>query len=116
MNITTHITDGIPSADLFGRFDAYEVPKFIAWLDSTVKATAPFAVINLASVDFIDSSGLSALVKGLKRCREYGGDLVLCQLQHTVRTIFELTRLDSAFKIHPDEQSALQSIEQSMAQ
>jgi anti-sigma B factor antagonist len=113
MDISTEVYNGIPTAALTGRFDAFEVPSFVKWLESNITPGTPFAIINLAGVEFIDSSGLTALVKGLKRCREREGDLVLCELQQAVQIIFELTRLDTAFKIYHDEQSALQSLVQS---
>ncbi len=66
-------------------------------------------VVDLGGVSFIDSSGLSALVLGMKRCRENEGDLRLCRLQTPVRMIFELTRLHQAFEIHGDEGAAVRA-------
>ncbi len=56
-------------------------------------------VIDLAAVDFMDSSGLVSLVKGLKTARANGCRLVLCNVQTPVRLILELTQLDSVFEI-----------------
>jgi anti-sigma B factor antagonist len=56
-------------------------------------------VIDLAAVDFMDSSGLVSLVKGLKAARQSGCRLVLCSVQTPVRLILELTQLDSVFEI-----------------
>jgi len=94
--------------ELSGRFDAYEVPLVNRWFDE--HTTAQHVIVNLGGVGFIDSSGLSTLVKGLKRCRNHNGDLYLCNLQQAVTIIFELTRLDKAFNIYDDEQSALDAI------
>ena len=66
-------------------------------------------VVNLAGVNFIDSTGLATLVQGMKHCRQEKGDLRLCGLQQPVRIIFELTRLDKAFEILTDEESAVNS-------
>ncbi|MEZ4681164.1 MAG: STAS domain-containing protein [Caldilineaceae bacterium] len=60
-------------------------------------------------MDFMDSSGLAALVQGMKKCRDRGGDLRLCQLQQPVRMILELTRLDKALDIFPSEGDAIAS-------
>jgi anti-anti-sigma factor len=57
-------------------------------------------VIDLAKVDFMDSSGLAALVKGLSAIRSNGCRLVICNLQAPVRMIFELTQMDSVFEIY----------------
>lgn len=107
MNIETHTAEHTPVAALKGRFDAFEVPKFNQWLLDNINADNPHAVVNLSGVEFIDSSALAALVKGLKRCREFGGDLILCEMQQAVTIIFELTRLDKAFRISQDEKDAL---------
>ncbi|MEH2011058.1 STAS domain-containing protein [Nostoc sp. UHCC 0926] len=56
-------------------------------------------VIDLVEVNFMDSSGLVPLVKGLKAARQSGCRLVLCNVQAPVRLIFELTHLDSVFEI-----------------
>ncbi|MDZ8187471.1 MAG: STAS domain-containing protein [Nostoc sp. ChiSLP02] len=56
-------------------------------------------IIDLAEVNFMDSSGLVPLVKGLKAARESGCRLVLCNVQTPVRLILELTQLDSVFEI-----------------
>ena len=56
-------------------------------------------VIDLASVNFMDCSGLLALVTGLKTARQSGCRLVLCHLQAPVRIVFELTQLDEVFEI-----------------
>jgi anti-anti-sigma factor len=56
-------------------------------------------VVDLAQVDFMDSSGLLALVGGLKVARENNCRLVLCHLPEPIKLILELTQLDSVFKI-----------------
>lgn len=56
-------------------------------------------VFDFAQVNFMDSYGLIALIKALKVARKSGCRLVLCNLQASVRLIFELTQLDSVFEI-----------------
>ncbi len=96
---------------LDGRFDAHNAPEVVEWLEKNIEPNAAQLVINLAEVKFIDSTALAALVKGIKRCRQLGGDLRLCGLQKPVQIIFELTRLDKAFYIFADEKAALASFE-----
>jgi anti-sigma B factor antagonist len=64
-------------------------------------------VVDLSDVVLVDSSGLAALVGGMKQARQGGGDLMLAGLQATVRIIFELTRLDRAFDIANDRDAAI---------
>ncbi|MEG4894966.1 STAS domain-containing protein [Microcoleus sp. F10-B4] len=56
-------------------------------------------VIDMTAVDFIDSSGLCALVGGLNAARHRGCRLVICNLSATVKLIFEITQLDQLFEI-----------------
>ena len=67
-------------------------------------------VIDLAQVDFLDSYGLVALVTGLKAALNSGTCLVLCNLQASVRIIFELTQLDSIFEIYESYEAFLTSL------
>jgi anti-anti-sigma factor len=56
-------------------------------------------VMNLATVDFMDSSGLGAVVTAVKFARSKGCRLVMCQPSATARLIFEITQLDRVFEI-----------------
>lgn len=68
-------------------------------------------VIDLASVDFMDCSGLVALVTGLKAARQSGCRLVLCNVQAPVRIVFELTQLDEVFEIFESYDAVLTTVE-----
>ncbi len=68
-------------------------------------------VIDLAAVDFMDSSGLVPLVKGLKAARQTGCRLVLCNVNPPVKVILELTQLDSVFEIFPKYEDIFASVE-----
>jgi anti-sigma B factor antagonist len=56
-------------------------------------------VIDFADTGYIDSSGLGVLVSLSKKIREAGGDLRLAALNEDLRTLFELTKLDTLFSI-----------------
>ena len=94
---------------LSGRFDAYEAPRIKHWLFEQMELKENRIVVNLADVNFVDSSALAVLVQGMKHCRQQAGDLRICALQSQVRIIFELTRLDRAFEIFAAESEAIHS-------
>jgi anti-sigma B factor antagonist len=101
-------TDGkIAILELVGRFDAFEVPPVKEWLKNVSTAPPAQVVVNLSQIHFIDSSGLSSLVQGMKHCRQHEGNLHLCGMQQPVQIIFELTRLDKAFDIFAGEDEAI---------
>ena len=65
-------------------------------------------VIDFANTGYIDSSGLGVLVSLSKKIREQGGELRLSSLNEDLRTLFELTKLDTLFRIADDKEQALE--------
>jgi anti-sigma B factor antagonist len=65
-------------------------------------------VIDFANTGYIDSSGLGVLVSLSKKIREQGGELRLSSLNEDLRTLFELTKLDTLFKIADTKEKALE--------
>jgi anti-sigma B factor antagonist len=63
-------------------------------------------VIDFSRTGYIDSSGLGALVSISKRVREQGGDLRLSGLNEDLRSLFELTKLDTLFAISETAEQA----------
>ena len=67
-------------------------------------------VIDFAETGYIDSSGLGVLVSLSKKIREQGGELRLSGLNEDLRTLFELTKLDTLFRIADSKDEALSGI------
>jgi anti-sigma B factor antagonist len=66
-------------------------------------------LIDFSRTGYIDSSGLGALVSISKRVRETGGELRLSGLNEDLRSLFELTKLDTLFAITDTPEQALTS-------
>jgi anti-sigma B factor antagonist len=64
-------------------------------------------LIDFAQTGYIDSSGLGALVTLARKVREDGGDLRLSGLNEDLRSLFELTKLDTLFAISETPDQAL---------
>lgn len=64
-------------------------------------------VVDLGRLEFVDSSGLGALVAGLRSARAAGGDLRLANASPQVATVLRLTNLDRVLRVHEDAASAL---------
>lgn len=62
-------------------------------------------LVDFTDTGYIDSSGLGVLVSLAKKMREEGGELRLAGLNEDLKTLFELTKLDTLFTIvdSPDE-------------
>jgi len=67
-------------------------------------------VIDFQQTGYIDSSGLGVLVSLSKKIREQGGELRLSGLNEDLRTLFELTKLDTLFRITDTKEEALQGL------
>ncbi len=64
-------------------------------------------IVQLEQVRFIDSSGLGALLSGHKNAAAKAGKLMLSNVQQSVLSMFELTRLNRVFEIYTDLNAAL---------
>ena len=64
-------------------------------------------IIDLSGVEFIDSSGLGALVGFFKKVRVGEGDVKLAGPSDSIVKIFQLTRLDKVFAMFPTREAAL---------
>jgi len=66
-------------------------------------------VLDLSEVEFIDSSGLGAIVSSLKTIGNEG-DLVICRIRETVMNLFRLTRMNRVFQIFSSEDEAVKAL------
>jgi anti-sigma B factor antagonist len=84
---------------LRGELDIADAAGVAAAL-AAVAARKPDIVLDLAGLEFIDSSGVAALARGRKHARRAGGDLRLAAPQQQVLRVLTLTRLVDAFPVH----------------
>ncbi|MBG0794321.1 STAS domain-containing protein [Methylocystis sp. H62] len=89
------------------RIDAHNSGELKDLVLKTLEGGAKNVVIDLARVQFIDSSGLGALLSGYKNASLRTSGFALAGLQPRVRSMFELTRLHRVFDIYPSLQLAL---------
>ena len=84
-----------------GRLNMVAAPALKDLVAEHVAAGRDRIVVDLAEVIFIDSSGLGALIAGLKTTRLAGGDLRIAQVPQQVMTVLRLTNLDRVLRAHP---------------
>ncbi len=109
MNIVKQQHGAIVELRLNGRLDATTAPRLRQEIQDRLEAGQRQLVIELAGVDFIDSTGLGGLVTALRTTVKEGGMLKLAAIRAEVRRVFELTRLDKLFEIFPDTAAAVTS-------
>ncbi len=66
----------------------------------------PAVLVELSDVNYIDSSGIAALVEGYQTAKVKSVQFGLLQISDAVRSVLELARLDQVFPIHADLGSA----------
>lgn len=93
-----------------GRLDLHGGKALEKNLAELMLQPGELCAIDLTQIDFMDSSGLVALVTGLKATRNNGCRLVFCNVQAPVRLIFELTHLDSVFEIFENYEAVLRTV------
>jgi anti-sigma B factor antagonist len=94
---------------LKGEIDLHVSPVVTASLNAIIEKKPDRLVIDLSDVSYIDSAGLASLIQGMQKVEAYGGKFLLAGLQETVRSIFEISRLDQVFQVFPDVDTALAS-------
>jgi len=101
--------DGSWTVSLSGRLNGASVPLFKNYIVDMVDAGKKKLVIDMGGLVFIDSSGLSALISGLKCAREPGGWLKLTGLRDQPLSVIKLMLLDRIFEILPEADAAGQN-------
>src|SRR5215467_5444416 len=92
---------------LKGEIDLHVSPSITASLNRMIEKKPKRLVVDLSDVTYIDSAGLAALIQAMQKVEGYGGKFLLAGLQETVRSIFEISRLDQVFQIFPNADAAL---------
>ena len=83
------------------RLDAASAPQLKAAILAAVEGGAMTLIMDCSATEFIDSSGLAALVSGHKTMRTKKGAFLLIGIQGGARDIFDLTRMDLVFSMYP---------------
>lgn len=99
MNIEISSTATEARAVLTGRFDAHETEAFREAIEPYVDHGEQSFAVDLAMVNFVDSSALAELVRAMKHCAERDKNFVIENPSNPVAVILELTGLDKAFSI-----------------
>lgn len=89
-----------------GRVDLLSAPDLRRALTETVLSGKCRLIVDLNDVPFIDSSGLAALISGLKAARLAGGDLRVARATDQAQNVFRLTKLDRVLQSYQSVEDA----------
>ena len=90
--------DGVGVVEPKGRLTMASARAMRDLLTDLVAGGTTKIVVDMAETTFLDSSGLGALIAGLKSARQAGGDLRIARPTPAVVTVFELTNLDKVLR------------------
>jgi anti-sigma B factor antagonist len=96
-----------------GRVDHSNADAFKAGLWPYLAACRPDGdqlVLDLTGLEYISSAGLRVLMLAAREVKSRNGTLVVCGLQPVVREIFEISRFNVVFQVHPDPRRALAAL------
>ena len=110
IKISTRQVDGVTILDLSGRITLGEgsVQLRDAVRDLLAKGQRKI-LLNLADVNYIDSSGIGELVSAFTTVKNQGGELKLLNLTKKVHDLLQITKLYTVFDVQDDETSAVGS-------
>lgn len=97
---------GVAIVHLKGRLNMVSAGRLRDLISSSVAEGHPRIAVDLTNVDFMDSSGLGALISGLKTTRQSGGDLRIAAPTEQVQLVLQLTNMERVFTAYGSAETA----------
>ena len=92
-----------------GQLDAYSEKQFLTYVTDVLKANTSSLVVDLSKIDFLDSSGLGAMVQLAKQCTDAKRNFQVVGNARVAQTV-RLVRLEEFLHLVPDLESALSQL------
>ncbi len=110
VEIDIHEADGYRVLRPQGDLDVYTVGSLRDALGKMLEEETPKVVVDLDAVPFMDSSGLGALMGGVRRLREIGGDLAIACTREQHLKLFTITGFGEGVSIAPTVDEAAKGL------
>ncbi|MBZ5697717.1 MAG: STAS domain-containing protein [Acidobacteriia bacterium] len=113
LKATSREIGGVTVIDLDGRITLGDGGALLRDLiREKVNSGHKMLLLNLAGVNYIDSTGLGELVSGYRLVKAQNGELKLLNLTKRISELLQITKLYPVFEIHNDEVKAVASFSQ----
>lgn len=106
---TTVVDGGATVIEATGRLDMVAAPQLKALVQSAVGEAKTPVVVELSGVQFMDSTGLGALISGLRTTRQAGSDLRIAGATAQVLSVLTMTRIDRIIQPYRSVEDALRA-------
>jgi anti-sigma B factor antagonist len=95
-----------------GEIHVSTAPQFARRLSAAIESGKTAVVLDMTNVEFIDSTGLSVLLSGLRLVTQKHGRMAIVCSNPTVLRLFQITSLDDTFDIFDDRPQAIAHVTQ----
>ncbi|MER7983308.1 STAS domain-containing protein [Streptomyces sp. NPDC095817] len=106
LTITTRTIATGPILELTGDLDYDSAPRLRETVNELTLTRGQVLTLDLASLEYCDSSGLTVILAARNLATEQGADVTLAAIPDNVARILSITGLDRVFTIHPDASTA----------
>jgi anti-anti-sigma factor len=110
MSIDVKSVDDSKIVVMMKRLDAYTASSVEAELTRLITSGTKKIVCDFSQTDYLASAGLRVLLTATKSLHRAGGRIVLCSLRPYVLEVFEISGLNSIFKIYASVDAALEAL------
>ena len=98
-DVSVTAADDAATVRITGELDCYKAPQLRSTLLTLVDDGVRHVTVDIGGVEFVDSTGLSVLVGGMKRLRDQGGGMVVKSRTDATRKLFEVTGLSTVVDV-----------------
>src|ERR1700676_4854211 len=107
LSIHVHVVDGIQVFELTGSLDIATSPAVRAALVSASERGDHRLIVDLTRLEFLDSTGLGALIGAQRRAKEFGGEVRLVAKEGQILRLLLITGLLKVFAVYPTLEDAV---------
>jgi anti-anti-sigma factor len=108
---TRDIRENCQIIRLTGLLDAFSEPTFQKVMEKCIQDKPVNIILDLSKIDFVDSSGLGALVQTVKKAQDAGGSVQIVSNARVTQTV-KLVRLENFLSLQSSVEDALNNLEQ----
>jgi anti-sigma B factor antagonist len=91
--------EGMPTINMFGEIDLFGAPKVYAMMWQASQSGRHSLIVNMEALDFMDSSGLQALLRLREKLRSRKQNIYLVGAKPQIKKLFQLTGFDKIFPV-----------------
>lgn len=112
LETAVELVSDVPVVRVAGEVDVYTAPELNDAINEAIESGARDVVVDLAGVDYMDSSGFGTLLGAAKRVKPKGGSISLVGCGEAIRRMLKVTRLDTTFETFPSVDEAVQAVKE----